>query len=249
MNAESICATVRPLFVDRGKAVVSGLIGRAKSGQWRTAAVAIALFAAVAPPFGLVQPAIGQTAESPKLSPELRKFADECEVLGRGTVLKIEETMRGLRSGQVKSKNSAAAIKRCQADIAEIKSRDRVIVPSMHYPVTVGVIGRLPDVGAHIEQILGPDEMLVKCSFRVQVVVTRHYRPESEVVRQPVRFKVRGLPTKDFSEGSDAELLQVFRVGSAQTYRTTEGKSASVLVLEPFDMQPIENYLKAKPAF
>jgi hypothetical protein len=33
----------------------------------------------------------------------------------------------------------------------------------------------------------------------------------------------------------------------AETYRTDQGKSARVLVLEPVDMRPIENYLKAKP--
>ncbi len=195
---------------------------------------------------GLERTALCQTAAPAELSPELRKFADECDLLGRGTILKLEETVRGLVSGQVKSKDSTAAIRRCQVDIAEIKSHERVIVPTLHFPVSAGTIGRLPGAGAHVEQILGPDDMLIKCSFRVQVVVTRHYRRESEMVTRPVQFRVRGLATEPFSEGSDAEILQVFRVAPAQAYRTVEGKAASVLVLEPFDMQKVENYLKAK---
>ncbi len=208
----------------------------------------IALGTVTAPSAGQ-QPALGQVAKPSEPSAEMRKLADECELLGRGTILKLEEKIRGLRSGQVKSKNSAAAIRQCEAAIAEIKSRQRVIVPTMHFPVSVGDIGRLPGVGAHVEQILGPDDMLIRCTFHVQVVVTRHFRPESEMVTQAVLFKLRGLPTKEFSEASDVELLQVFRVGRAQKYQTDEGKSASVLVIEPFDMQPVESYLRSKPAF
>lgn len=234
--------------VDGRFAAVNGLIDRIRSRRCGLV-LALTTLPAVIVLCGMARPALGQTTGPSELSPELRKLADECELLGRGTILKLEERIRGLRSGQIKSKDGAAAVRQCEADIAEIKSRARVIVPTMHFPVSVGVIGRLPDVGAHVEQILGPDEMLIKCTFRVQVAVTRHYRQESEVVKQQVRFKVRGLPTKEFSEASDAELLQVFRVAPAQTYRTVEGKSASVLVIEPFDVRPVENYLKAKPAF
>ncbi len=227
---------------------MNGLIERAICKQGARLASLAALSTLIVL-FAYRQNAPAQTTGSSELSPELRKFGEECELLGHGRVLKLEETLRGLRSGQVKTKGRAAAIRQCETDIAEIKARERVVVPTLHFPVSAGAIGRLPGVGAHVEQILGTDEMLVRCSFRVQVVVTRHFRSEGEFVSQSVRFKVRGLPTKDFSEGSDAELLQVFRVGPPQSYRTVEGKSASVLALEPFDMQPIEKYLKAKPAF
>ena len=64
------------------------------------------------------------------------------------------------------------------------------------------------------------------------------------MVKRPVMFKIRGVPTKDYSEGSDAEILQTFRVARAEKFATAEGQSAAVLVLEPVDMRPIENYLR-----
>ncbi len=198
-----------------------------------------------APAAGLAQSA-GTPAE---LSAELRKFADECDALGRGTVIKLEEKIRGLRSGHVKSRNPTAGIRQCEADIAAIKGRSRVIVPTVRFPVTAGQIGRMPGLGAHVDQILGPSEMLVTCVFHVPVVVTKHFNSEAEMVSRPVRFKLRGLSTSQYEEATDIELLQVFRVLAAEKYQTEGGQSASVQVLEPFDMQPVERYLKAKPAF
>ncbi len=225
--------------------------GLAARGWTRRCAGLVLVAAAVLGvlPGGNSPVARAQTAQPGELSAELRKLADECDVLGRGTVLKLDEKLRGLRSGQVKSKNRAAAIRQCEKDIAEIKSRSRVIVPTIHFPVTAGGIGRLPGLGAHVDQILSPTEMLVTCAFHVPVVVTRHFNSESEMVTQLVRFKVRGLPTTDFAEATDIELLQVLRVLPAEKYQTVDGKPASVLVLEPFDMQPVERYLKAKPPF
>ncbi len=214
------------------------------------ATAALAVFAGLALAGNMDRPTQAQTtAAGPVLSPELRRFAEDCELLGHGTVIKLEESLRGLRSGQLRTKNNAATIRQAEADIAAIKSRQRVIVPSLHFPVSAGEIGRLPGTGGHIEQILGPDEMLLKCLFRVQVVVTRHYNRVSETVTRPVLFKVRGVSTKDYSEGSDAEMLQTFRITTAETYRTVDGKSAAALIAEPVDMQPIENYLRSKPAF
>ena len=182
-----------------------------------------------------------------QLTAEQRKLADDCETLRRGTIIKSEEQLRGLRSGQLETKDNAGTIRTLEADIAALKARGRVIVPTLHFPVSVGQIGRLPGTGGYVEQILGAHEMLLRCSFRVQVVVTRHYRRASEMVKRPVVFKIHGLPTKDYSQGSDAELLEVFRVARAENYQAADGQSVSQWVLEPFDMRPIENYLRALP--
>jgi hypothetical protein len=192
-------------------------------------------------------PGRAQSATAQALSPELAKFADDCDVLRRGTIIKLEESLRGLRAGQVRTKDNARAIRQAESDLTALRARERVIVPALRFPVSVGEIGRLPSSGGHIEQILGPQKMLVRCSFRVQVVVTRNFRQIGEVVNQPVVFDVRGVPTAEQSEGGDAEFLQVFRIVGRETYRTADGRAASALVLEPLDMRPIEEYLKNKP--
>ncbi len=191
----------------------------------------------------------GQTAPAAApLSAPLQAFANECETLRRGTILKLEESLRGLKSGHLNVPDVPGTIRQTEADIAALRTRQRVIVPTLRFPPRVGQIGRLPGGGVFVEQILGPSEALVRCSFHVNVVVTRDKQSVTEVVHQRPLFKMRGVPTSEWAESNDVELLGAFEVAGTERYKTVEGRWTTVQILKPFDMRPIEAYLRRQTA-
>ena len=83
--------------------------------------------------------------------------------------------------------------------------------------------------------------------FRVPVIVTRNSKPEQETVKQRVLLKVRGLSTSQWTAGNDAELLNAFRVVGRQQVQGPDGQAATQYLIEPIDLQPIEDYLRKRP--
>jgi hypothetical protein len=189
-----------------------------------------------------------QTPQKAPLSAPLRAFADECETLRQGTILKLEESLRGLKSGQIVTLDKPAIIRQTEDDLKALKSHQRMVVPLLRFPPRAGQIGRLPGGGVYVEQILGPQEALVRCSYHMTVIVTRNKLAVSEVVHQRPLFKIRGVPTAEWETSTDVELLGTFEITGSERYQTVEGKSATVLVLKPLDMQPIEDYLRRQSA-
>jgi hypothetical protein len=187
-------------------------------------------------------------APPPALSPELKAFADECEGLRRGTILRLEDSLRGLKSGHVVTSDNAGTIRRTEADLEALRTGRRMVVPMLRFPTRAGQIGRLPGGGAFVEQVLGPKEALVRCSFRVNVVVTRDRRPVGEIVQQRPLFKMRGQTTDQWSESTEVAIDGAFQVVGTERYRTEDGRWATVQVLQPFDMRPIEEYLRREGA-
>ncbi|HEY1784994.1 MAG TPA: hypothetical protein VGG30_05565, partial [Pirellulales bacterium] len=179
--------------------------------------------------------ASGQTARPAALSVPLQAFARECETLRYGTILKLEESLRGLKSGQLVTPDKAGTIRQTEADLKALRTRERVIVPALHFPPRAGQIGRLPGGSVYVEQVLGPNEALVRCSFNMTVVVTRNKQSVSEVVHQRPLFKIHGVPTADWQASTDAELLGAFEIAGSERYQTVDGHSATVQVLKPFD--------------
>jgi hypothetical protein len=206
-----------------------------------------ALFALVAWAAGSAT-AAAQTARPVALSAPLQAFAQECETLRYGTILKLEESLRGLKSGQVVTPDKSGTIRQAEADLKALQSRQRMVVPVLHFPPRAGQIGRLPGGGVYVEQILGPNEALVRCSFHVTVIVTRNKQSVSEVVHQRPLFKIRGVPTAEWGASSDVELLGTFEIGGTERYQTVDGQSMTAQVLKPFDMRPIEDYLRRQAA-
>jgi hypothetical protein len=190
----------------------------------------------------------GQTARPAALSAPLQAFAQECETLRYGTILKLEESLRGLKSGQVVTPDKPGTIRQAEADLKALRSRQRIVVPMLHFPPRAGQIGRLPGGGVYVEQILGPNEALVRCSFHVPVIVTRNKQSVSEVVHQRPLFKIRGVPTAEWGASSDVELLGTFEIAGSERYQTVDGQSATVQILKPFDMRPIDDYLRRQAA-
>ncbi len=181
---------------------------------------------------------------APQLTPALKSFADECDLLRRGTILRLEDSLRGLKSGRVKTLDNAGTIRQTEADIEALRNASRVIVPMLRFPTRVGQIGRLPGGGAYVEQVIGPKEALVRCSFRVNVVVTRNQQAVGEVVRQRSLYKMREEPTAAWGESNDVALTGTFQIVGTERYQTDDGHWTTVQVLKPFDMRPIEEYLR-----
>ena len=129
-----------------------------------------------------------------------------------------------------------------------MRSGRRLVVPMLRFPTRVGEIGRLPGGGAYVEQVLGPKEALVRCSFRLNVPVTRDRQTVSEIVHQRPMFKIRGQATTDWSESTDVPLSGAFQIVGTERYKTEDGHLATVQVLKPFDMRPIEEYVKRQAA-
>jgi hypothetical protein len=190
----------------------------------------------------------GQTAPPAPLSASLQAFAEQCETLRRGTILKLEESLRGLKSGKLVTPDKAGSIRQTEADIEALRTRRRMVVPMLRFPPRVGEIGRLPGGGAYIEQILGPSEALVRCSFNVNVIVTRNRQSINEVVHQRPLFKIRGVPTAEWGPSTDVELLGAFEIAGTERYQTVAGQWTTVQFLKPFDMRPIEEYLRRQYA-
>jgi hypothetical protein len=179
-----------------------------------------------------------------QLTPALKSFADECELLRRGTILRLEDSLRGLKSGHVKTLDNAGTIRQTETDLEALRSRSRMVVPMLRFPTRLGEIGRLPGGGAYVEQVIGPKEALVRCSFRVNVVVTRNQQAVGEVVRQRPLYKMREEPTAEWGESNEVALTGTFQVVGTERYQTDDGHWAAVQVLKPFDMRQIEDYLK-----
>ncbi len=118
-------------------------------------------------------------------------------------------------------------------------------VPPLSFPLEPGAIGRLPRLVAHIEQIVGPRELLVRATFPLKVTTVRRFAPRAEMIEQQVDLLVRGVETRDLGEGADVELLDVFEVGRKQSLPTQDGQSRSVWVLSEFDMKAVEPYFRA----
>ena len=59
---------------------------------------------------------------------------------------------------------------------------------------------------------------------------------------------IRGLETRDLSEGSDVELLDVFEVDRKHSLATEDGRGQSVWVVGTFDMKTVEPYFRAAKA-
>src|SRR5262249_43552702 len=185
------------------------------------------------------QPAANEASDLRRIE----QFAQSCENARRGEIMQLEHALGGLRSG-AKSADSAPRIARIEADLRTLRAGKNPVVPNLRFPPEVGGIGRLPQLSAHVEQILSDQEMLVRCFFPVRIALVRNREPQGETVVQETTFVVRGLPTAAVQEGSDIELSQVFEVVGKSKYPTANGGSATALVVSEFDMKKVEPLLR-----
>ncbi len=185
-----------------------------------------------------------QPAEPPV---KIARFLEQCETLRRGSILQIEHTLRGLRHDDTGDAQTRRRIRRLEEQLRLLKSPRQPVVPELSFPPQVGAIGRLPGLTCHVEQVLSGHEVLIRCSFPVTVATVRNFKRYREKVVRPVELVIRGLPTGEFHEGANREMLAVFEVAARETYQTESGKSKELLVLKQFDLKAVQPYFK-KPS-
>jgi hypothetical protein len=178
------------------------------------------------------------------IPPKIEAFLKHCETTRRGSILELEHTLRGLRRQSPQSAEVVRRIKEAQTNLETLQANEHPVVGTLAFPPQAGAIGRLPRRMCHVDQIVSEREMLVRCFFRVKVAAVRKFKAHGETVVPPVGFSVRGVATRDFHEGADVELPQVFEIGGRHTYETVGGSSNTVWVLNVFDMEEAERYFR-----
>ena len=192
--------------------------------------------------------AIQPDAVPEAVTPRISAFLQLCETSRRGAILQLEHTLRGLRAQHPQTQAIVRRTAEAEASLQILKANREPVVPPLRFPPEIGAIGRLPRLSCHVDQVLTENEMLVRCFFPVKVPTVRHYRGSLETISRPITFLVHGVPTRDVQPGSDLELVQVFEISAARTYRTIAGQNATALVLSEFDMKTVEPFFRAESA-
>src|SRR5258708_2491564 len=82
-----------------------------------------------------VLPAVPLAAQQPQpVPPKIKTFLEKCERSRRGAIVELEQSLRGLRSGQLKAKDMAGRVKRIEADLARLEAKKTLIVPTFIFP-------------------------------------------------------------------------------------------------------------------
>lgn len=176
--------------------------------------------------------------------PKIEKFLKACEISRRGAILQLEGTLRALRRQSPATRETSHRAADLEEQLRVLRMRESPVVPQIAFPPQKGGIGHLPGFSCHVDQVVSNDELLVRCFFPVVVVTVERFQPRREKVVQPMRFLIRGLPTRDIDEGSDVEMLGVFEIVGKEAYRTVSGGSSNLFVLTEFDMKAVEPYFR-----
>ncbi len=179
--------------------------------------------------------------------PKIVVFLEKCEDTRRGAILQIEHQLRGLRRETPASKQTIRQINLLEEQLRTLHTNKTLLVPPLSFPPQTGSIGRLDGLACHVDQVVDRQELLVNCFFRVPITTVRNFQRYRETVTQSVPFLIRGLDTRSFKEGQDAEIPGVFEVSSTERYRTQSGGYRQVIVLTPFDLQVVDQYRNATP--
>jgi len=195
----------------------------------------------------LVFSGLAWTAEGPGPEP-----ADE-------TIHRLEAEVRMLRATVASLVKENAALK---AENAALRSGDAVPTetpaappakpPAPVQPIAfekqedfvIGAIGRFP-YGVRIEQILGPQEMLISINVQMgkhEETIGPLRLEERLIKRLPTRtvytferwqFWIQEVSTTGLVDGQGRKLDQVFVVRGTRAFETTDGGTKTVFVLAP----------------
>lgn len=184
------------------------------------------------------------TPAPPTASPRIARFLELCETTRRGAILQLEHELRKQKNAAA-TERSPVRISQLEGRLKDLQSGQELIVPTISFPPQPGGIGRLPDDACYVEQVISPDEVLVRCHFRVPVTTVRNFRAYRDSVVQPVPAVVRGWK-RDLSEGQDTSTTEIFEVVGRERYATQGGAMRTVLVLKLFNMDELRPYLTRK---
>ncbi len=177
--------------------------------------------------------------------PRIARFLELCETTRRGAILQLEHEIRKQRNAP-SAERSPVKNAQLEARLRQLQSGQELVVPTIAFPPQAGTIGRLPDDACYVEQVVSPNEVLIRCHFRVPVTTVRNFRAYQDIVVQPLAALVRGWKQQVF-EGQDTTTQEIFEVVGRERYATQGGGSRTVLVLKPFDTGELEPYLRSVP--
>ena len=140
-------------------------------GRWQLARLAAGLA------LGLTwwHPAPAAAPETPP--PRIAAFLKKCESSRRGTIAQLEFALRGLEAQRPKPRDAAARIAKINDELRILRANQEPFVPPLSFPLEAGAIGRLPRLGGHVEQIVGPREVLLRATFPLKVRTVRRFAP------------------------------------------------------------------------
>ena len=163
---------------------------------------------------------VAQAPAEQAVPPKIAKFLEQCETSRRGAVLQIEHRLRGLRQESPRSATSARQIVQLEEQLRDLESGRQLVVPPISFPLQAGSIGRLDALECHVDQVVSPQELLLRGYFRVPVITVRNFRKQQEVVTQSVPLLIRGLKEDPPIEGQDWVAPGVFEVTGVERYQT-----------------------------
>jgi hypothetical protein len=178
----------------------------------------------------------------PPIPAKIEKFLRNCETNRRGTILRLEHTLRGLQNQASQTSDIARQIASLEDDLRGLRANKQPVVSTLSFPPEVGAIGRVPRLSWHIDQVVSDREMIVRCFFNVRTTSVRRYVARGDVKVRPVSFMVRGVETKELLEGSDPPVSQVFEITGRESYPLAGGGFSRIWILEPFDMEAALSY-------
>lgn len=176
--------------------------------------------------------------------PKIEAFLRLCETSRRGAILKLEHEVRGLERNQDRQPAAVRQLATAREQLRLLQANETPVVPPLAFPLQVGAIGRLPELSCHVDQVLGPQEMLARCQFTLKVITVERFRPRAETVVQSVPLLVRGLPTAEIQEGADITLTEVLEVLGKERRQTANGGTENLQVLTRFDLQSVMPYFE-----
>lgn len=157
---------------------------------------------------------------------------------------------RILELRKTQGKAMKASRERADAIAKELAQAKRGAIPiipiGVKVPLEIGSVGTPESRGGTVLQVLGPNEMLVEHGYRVEVTKGNqigNIRFSTEPRSYPIML--RGVPTNGHATGQPVILPEYIYVSGNKTYRTPNGSTNTVLVVEPLPVDEIKKHWAA----
>jgi hypothetical protein len=136
--------------------------------------------------------------------------------------------------------DARARLRESEERLQALRKRDTLCFPTLSFPPKVGDIGYLEREAANVKQVIDDENMLINAYFTVEIRTARNNRPVTMHETRHLVFLVRGVSTQGAADGLGFSLPQVFEVTGTEQYKTVNGGTNTVLVIEPFDVKGAE---------
>lgn len=147
-------------------------------------------------------------------------------------------------------KNCAELSVKIDARIADIENGRALCLPALPGRYKVGEVGRFAAT-VSVVQIIDGQTMIVRGTISSELSsALAEFNGDGETDIRRTRSLVawlKGRPTAGLPTGAVVDLKEaVLEVTGTKTYETTAGTTRTVLVLEPFDLEPVKAAMKVR---